>query len=136
MNRELFIADARRIERQFGKERYLELLADYVERIPLDPDHMLACRTVDKDKIIGLCCEHFKIPLADLIRLSGSGNVKMQRKIIIYLLETRTHMRQQEIADLFCRCRAAIANVKMNVQDLMERDQAVREEIAYLNALL
>ena len=136
MNRELFIADVRRMQRMHGKERFYEALTEYVERLPLDPDHALAQKKVDKDKVIGLCCERFDVSLMDMVQLNGKADLKLQRKLLIYLLETRTHMRQQEIADLFCRCRAAIANVKMNVQDLMERDQAVREEIAYLNALL
>lgn len=136
MNRALFISDYRRLTRQFSPEALPEVLADYVAQIPLNPDHALVARTVDKDKVIGLCCEHFRVSLLDMIVVSRKEGIRYKRQVTMYLLETRTRMNQTEIGDLFHRDRTTVASTKKRIQDLMDTDLTIREEIALLNAQL
>jgi chromosomal replication initiation ATPase DnaA len=136
MNRELFISDYHRLSRLVGSEELPERLADYVQQMPFNPDHSLAEKTVNKDVVIGLCCQHFKVSLIDMIIPSRKEGIRLIRQMTIYLLETRTRMNQQAIADLFHRDRSTIASTKRRIQDLMDTDLAIREEIALLNAQL
>lgn len=136
MNRELFISDSQRIFRQFGEKGFHEAMADYVEKIPFDPNHALVMKTVDKYDVIRVCCKHFKVSLIDMIKPGRKIGIKEKRQITVYLLETRTRMNQTEIGRLFQRDRTTVAATKRRIQDLMDTDLAVREEIAYLNSLL
>jgi chromosomal replication initiation ATPase DnaA len=136
MNRQRFISDFRRLARQFSSDLLPEMLADYVEQIPRNKDHATSLNTVDKDVIINLCCQHFKVSLMDMILYCRKESVRYKRQVTIYLLDTRTRMNQTEIAEMFHRDRTTVASTKKRVQDLMDTDMGVREEIAYLNAQL
>lgn len=136
MNRELFISDSQRIFRQYGERGYHEAMADYVKIMPLHPGHALAESTVDKDKVIGLVCQHFGVSLLDLVKRDNSRPSAYKRHVLIYLLSRRTRMSHEKIAFLFERNRTTITHAIHTMSDDMETDISIRDEVEHLNGQL
>lgn len=136
MNRELFISDFKQLSRMYGPDFLPRALADYVEQIPSNPRHATVEIVVDKDKVIGLCCEHFKTSLLDMVARDRTESIRYKRQIIIYLLRRRTRMSLDGIGRLFERDHSSVAHTCKRIRDLMSVDETVKQEIEQMNAQL
>jgi len=135
MNRQLFIADYKRLCRQYPSEQLPEAVADYVKAMPLMPAHW-GDRIVKVDKIIGLCCQHFGVRLEQMAQRNRTESIKYPRQVTIYLLAKRSGWVQERIAELFNRDRTTVVSSRERIQDLIDTDPDIRDEILQLNAQL
>lgn len=136
MNRQLFIQDFKSLASAFDGSILPEVIADYVQKMPYHHGHQRFEVTVNQDKVIGLCCQHFKMSLEEMAAPDRHEEVKHPRQVTMYLLLRRCRLPHRQVADLFNRDRSTVTATKLRMDNLMETDLALKEEIETLNGQL
>jgi chromosomal replication initiation ATPase DnaA len=136
MNRALFISDFNALARLHTPEDLPGVIANYVQKIPINPGHSLFAPSVPKEKVIRVCCSHFKTSLKKMATKDRHWPIRYSRYATIYLLSKRTRLNQEDIALIFNRDRTTVVSSIQALKDVMETDCSLREEIEQLNAQL
>lgn len=133
MNRELFISDFKRLSRLYSEDELPGVIADYVKKMPNDLRHFRGEASVEMDKVISLCCEHFRASFEDIKKKNRRHTHTYKRQVLIYLLMRRTRIGYRKISELLDRDHSTVAHAMQRIRELVEIDKSVRQEIEMLN---
>lgn len=88
--------------------------------------------TVEKDTVINIVCEHFKLSLSDIDSECRKREYTYVRHIIMSFLRELSLPSLREVGEVFHRDHTTAMHAICTLRDWMETDEVVNKEVSYL----